>query len=266
MPLLELPTEIHIQVLSTLSLADMRVMMLVSAGWHYLIKTFLARKLHIGLLPYVNDPPAFRDTMRRTHSVISGSFALDFALHGTTRPPFAVSDLDVYCGVANAITVIEYLRRKESYLAVPLAFFPCVQWIDDYDGGIATVVRMLHPRGSKIDIICSSRISALHPLSYFWSTAVMSFLTADGFCSAYHSLTERGISCINPSREVTPRVKRCIKKYETRGFIIDDFGGNQVRVDSNAKEKFLTDTAPRLLRTPLMFLTRTMPVQRHRRT
>lgn len=206
----------------------MRALMLVNVGWRWLVHNFLSRKYHIALLPYVTDPSAFRDVLRHSHSVISGSFALDFGLHGTTRPSFKVNDIDIYSGVANSITIINYLRRQEGYLAIPLSISPCSPWIDDYDGGIACVVRMLHPHGKKIDVICSARPSALHPLSYFWGTLVMSFLTSDGYCSAYHDMTVRGIGCINPSRLMTPRVKRCIKKYEERGFKIGQFDISEV--------------------------------------
>lgn len=202
--------------------------MFVSAGWHSLIKSCLSRKYNIGLLPFVDKPSSLRDVLRSSHSIISGSFAVDFCLHGTTRPLINVSDLDIYCGVSSAITVIEYLRRQEGYLALPMSFLPALHWIDDYDGGISSVIRMLHPRGSKIDVICSARISALHPLCSFWGTAVMLFLTADGFCSPYHKLTVQGIACLNPSRTVTPRIRRCIAKYEKRGFSVGGFDTNQV--------------------------------------
>lgn len=214
MHVLELPLEIHIHILSVLPLVDMRVLMLVNVGWRWLTQSFLSRKYDIALRPYIIDPPAFRDALRQSHSVISGSFALEFGLHGTTRPMFDFGDIDIYTGIANAITIVEYLRQREGYLAIPLAITPCLPWIDDYDGGIACVIRMLHPRRTKIDVICSARISALHPITYFWGTLVMSFLTADGYCSAYHTMTVRGIGCMNPSRLVSPRIKRCIKKYE----------------------------------------------------
>lgn len=228
MHLLDLPLELLIHVLSSLPISHMRSLMLVNTGWRWLVQRFLSRKYHLALLPYLKDPSSFRDVLRRSHSVISGSFALEFSLHGTTRPPINVGDIDIYAGVANSITIIEHLRREEGYLAIPLSILPCISYIDDYDGGIAAVVRMLHPRGTKIDVICSSRISALHPITFFWSTAVMSFLTADGFCSAYHALTERGIACLNPSRDLTPRIRRCMTKYERRGFKIGNFDINEV--------------------------------------
>ncbi|EIM85261.1 uncharacterized protein STEHIDRAFT_111872 [Stereum hirsutum FP-91666 SS1] len=227
MHLLDLPLELLIHVLSSLPIRHMQSLMLVNTGWRWLVQQFLSRKYHITLLPYIKDPSSFRDVLRRSHSVISGSFALEFSLHGTTRPPINVGDIEIYAGVANTITIIEHLRREEGYLAIPLSILPCISYIDDYDGGIAAVVRMLHPRGTKIDVICSLRISALHPITFFWSTAIMSFLTSDGFCSAYHALTERGIACLNPSRDLTPRIRRCITKYEQRGFKIGRFDLNE---------------------------------------
>lgn len=231
MNLLALPLELLIQVLSSIPLRDMHSLLLVNTSWRWLVQSFLSRKYQLALLPYITDPSSFRDVLRNSHSVISGSFALDFSLHGTTRPSIDVGDIDIYAGVANAITIIEYLRRQEGYLAIPLSFLPCISFIDDYDGGIAAVVRMLHPRGTKIDVICSSRISALHPLAFFWGTVVMAFLTSDGFCSAYQMLTECGIVCLNPSRDMTPRIRRCIKKYQRRGFTIGAFDTNKVHLN-----------------------------------
>ncbi|EIM87307.1 uncharacterized protein STEHIDRAFT_156288 [Stereum hirsutum FP-91666 SS1] len=56
----------------------------------------------------------------------------------------------------------------------------------------------------------------------------MSFLTADGFCSAYYSLALKGIGCLNPSRQNTIPLKSRVKKYKRMGFRIVDFDDREV--------------------------------------
>lgn len=189
---------------------------------------FLQRKYDHVLRPYITHRRLFRGMMRHTRSVISGSTAVDFGLHGLVAPSFLPSDLDIYTGVAHAITVIHHLRFIEGYTANPLSSFPAGLVIDDYDGGIASIVRMTQPGRPKIDVICSARISALHPLSFFWSTIPMTFLTADGFCTAYPQLLFKLRGCFNPTRCNTTRVQRCMTKYQSRGFDVQTFAHNHV--------------------------------------
>lgn len=202
--------------------------MRTNKAFRTICRQFLQRKYDLFLRPYIDDRHKFRALLRHTRSVISGSTAVDFGLHGLTAPAFNSSDLDIYVGAAHALPVIQHLRSVEGYSAIPLSSSPPHLLIDDYDGGIASVVRMVHPHRPKIDVVCSARISALHPLGFFWSTIPMTYLTADGFCTAYPQLFFELRGCLNPARCGTDRVKRCLKKYQERGFSVDTFSFNFV--------------------------------------
>lgn len=204
--------------------------MLASKGCRTICRHFLQRKYDLFLRPWIDDRRSFRMLLRHTNSVISGSAAVDFGLHGLSAPPFTPNDLDLYVGAAHALAVIQHLRFVEGYTAIPLSSSPPHLLLDDYHGGIATVVRMVRRHRPKIDVICSARISALHPLGFFWSTIPMTFLSADGFCTAYPQLFFKLLGCYNPARCTTERVRQCVQKYRARGFAVHTFLFNFVSI------------------------------------
>lgn len=90
--------------------------------------------------------------------------------------------------------------------------------------GAARIVR-LRRGDTRVDIICSKTDAALHPISYFWGTAVMNYLGADRVGCAYPLLTFQHKCLVTPVARIdgapaSKRVERCIGKYEERGYVV----------------------------------------------
>lgn len=77
--------------------------------------------------------------------------------------------------------------------------------------------------GQRIDIIPSINASPLFPISFFWASHLMNYLTADSFCAAYPEYTFAQRAVLSPvqlidHRYPSPEIVRVIRKYEDRGY------------------------------------------------
>ncbi|KAI0312260.1 hypothetical protein OF83DRAFT_1176814, partial [Amylostereum chailletii] len=147
------------------------------------------------LCKWVNDAGAFRELLCCTGSIVSGSAALAYAMSATTfMNTWTPMDMDVYCSVATAVSVVDWFVRTQSYTYLP-AFANVSGDVDDeayfmeYHGGIAGVVHLTCSDGRSVDIICSKTPSPMYPLPHFWGTLVLNYLTADSLVVAYPQLT-----------------------------------------------------------------------------
>ncbi|KAL1941336.1 hypothetical protein VTO73DRAFT_7153 [Trametes versicolor] len=178
----------------------------------------LTQRFLTALSPFLRQPVVFRNILRLTSAIISGSTALH-VLDIDRAHDWTPSDLDIYVPVHNARRLISYLCVEEGYSAYDTdnskyPYYP--------PSGMRGVTH-LRRSGLEIDIIQSSTRSALHPLPYFWSTHVMNYLTADSFCIAYPDFTLRGHGLFNPVQLVDfeyprPRTLSVVKKYTDRGY------------------------------------------------
>ncbi|KAH9848188.1 hypothetical protein C2E23DRAFT_709698, partial [Lenzites betulinus] len=155
--------------------------------------------------------------LRLTSSVVSGSSALhvlDFARSHSWQP----ADLDIYTPRHAVQPMLDYLRLQESYV---------VHTADNtvylYDN--PAIERVIHlRRGQKeIDVIQSSSPSPLLPIPHFWSSHLMNYLTADGYCMAYPQYTLAGQGLLSPVQLIDlqlppPRTLNAMKKYSVRGY------------------------------------------------
>ncbi|KAI9061415.1 hypothetical protein FKP32DRAFT_1540303, partial [Trametes sanguinea] len=170
MPYMDLPTLCRFKQTSSTSLR-----------W---VEGFLDREFNASLRPYVRAPILFRNTLRMLHGVISGSFALAFVSRNNT-PEFEPADLDIYVGRSYAKRLASYLIQVEGYVPDDNDSHPYIS------RGYTEVIGM--SRGAvRVQVIQSETSSALYPLAHFWSSHVMNFLTADGFCVCYPAYTFQG--------------------------------------------------------------------------
>ncbi|EIM82862.1 uncharacterized protein STEHIDRAFT_160483 [Stereum hirsutum FP-91666 SS1] len=204
---------------------------LASKFWYYAVKNYLRRKHTQLLRKYVDDEEAFRSLMRRTGTIISGSEALDFVLHGTSCPPVHAHDMDIYANSLYALSIVLHLRDLEGYrVIVERRLSGLGELIGDYGAGVVSVTTLVNVgRGTKLQVVCVARLSAVHQISLFWSTLVMNFLTADGFSMAYPSLTLRGIGLVSTISNSGISKNACIAKYIDRGFTIVGFEADVYR-------------------------------------
>lgn len=223
-----LPLELMTYIAMLLSLQDLYHLMRTNKAHRATCRDYLQRRYAKLLRPYIDDQESFRAMLRHTRSVISGSTAVAFGVNGLMDKPFTPNDLDIYASIVHGVTVIQHLRRVEGYNAFIPKLTQVSLSIDDYHGGIATVIRLVHSTKPKIDVICSTRISALHPLCFFWSTIPMTYLTADGFCTAYPGPFFAREGFFHPIQCERPKVKECMEKYIDRGFHVSNFPQNEV--------------------------------------
>lgn len=210
--ILELILE-HCSVPSLFSLAS------ASSEHMLLVHSHFKRRSRNMVRPFVQSPESLFSVLKWTRSVISGSSALQYYLPTLT---WTARDLDLYTPSENAEFLAAYFKA-EGYSQV-------FRWRDEglnqvYSDmeGIGDVITL--KRGAyMVDIVESLTSSAMSCIFRFHSTAVMNFISAQGFFSAYPTLTASYCSFANPNAYGTGVGGPCMKiqmayaKYVDRGF------------------------------------------------
>ncbi|KAI0349345.1 hypothetical protein OH77DRAFT_1381500, partial [Trametes cingulata] len=168
--------------------------------------------------------------LRSTEAVLGGSAALKLFCNGFDD----VGDYDIFVPSWAHDEVVWYLSAEEHYAiddtsvvdnrGRPMYSDP------NYLTGISRVTTLRRP-STAVDIIASTDDCATTPLRTSWTTLLMNFVTADGACCAYPSLTaqHRGLfhmgRILDPSypHDGTPTDVAGMNKYIKRGF---SFGGH----------------------------------------
>ncbi|KAH7906870.1 hypothetical protein BJ138DRAFT_977368, partial [Hygrophoropsis aurantiaca] len=156
--------------------------------------------------------------MLRTHSsVVSGSVALHYFDPSECWRPV---DMDIYVPAGRRKRVLHFLETAGYY---PVDRDRAVK--PDYGDncGIISVTTVCN--GDKtIDVISACSHISIAPIFRFHLSAVMNFLSADGFFCAYPSLTaERGAIYNRTSyvdEEPTPPTIHAYVKYANRGYTL----------------------------------------------
>ncbi|KAI0052232.1 hypothetical protein FA95DRAFT_1472703, partial [Auriscalpium vulgare] len=214
--------------------------------WERTSKLVLIGRWEAYLLGFVDDPARFRGVLRTTASVASGSTVLHFLMKNS--PLDAVwepGDLDVFCPITSAETLLEHLTNIEGYRNKNPTHTVCAdedEYMGDNTGGLFQVVHLERPDGKEIDLVVSSRQTPLWALTYFWGTLVLSYISADTICVAYPLWTLAGVGRLHPERSSFFQAKRCVAKYTERGFQLLQF-------DSKDKTTYHSKYCPHLLRT-----------------
>lgn len=200
-------------------------------AWHDLIVTELYLAFMTTLSSITPNPPAFREMMRSTNTIISGSTALHYLLrHPHSWYP---SDVDLLVPAGQMDIVVNFICQ------LPGAN---VMWdvgdnedVDDDDDdeeeegngypqlfhiGFVRLVKVVTSMG-HFDIMQSREPSAFNPIPYYWGTHVMNALTADQIYCAYPTFTfrQQGIVTIG---QTLPRTMNIVTKYRQRGFHLYD--------------------------------------------
>ncbi|KAI0067108.1 hypothetical protein BV25DRAFT_1783243, partial [Artomyces pyxidatus] len=230
----DVANDIILYICAVCTLQDLCLLRSSAKRLRRVVDYYLRMSWQSTLRQYVNNALEFRSLLRDNRAVVSGSTVLEFVLRGNDSPVnWHSTDLDIYCPLTTAASIVDYLIEKESFRIVQ--DYSERDRTDDveheYDNGaIGSVTTMASPTGRKVDIIASTRNSALLPITYFWGTIVANYITADSICLAYPRLTLKGIGAVNPVRMPAPRVAACIEKYAARGFTLVDFGVGPARV------------------------------------
>jgi hypothetical protein len=184
-------------VMSHLPLIDVVALGNTNRNLRAQVPSHLTRAFHALLQHYFPDHIAFRQAMRDTGAVISGSSALAFIMrddHWTAK------DLDIYVPSGDAATrLFHHLESIQGFKHTVLrGGMPAKDYEKVGSGCIRRVHKFLKRQGADeagqdmtltVDLIESDTNSSVKPLTSFHSTLVMNYLTADSVVVLYPSLT-----------------------------------------------------------------------------
>jgi hypothetical protein len=198
---------------------------------HYIIvRDHLYRRSRDIVRPFVDIPDNMFYVLHWTKSVISGSSALRFMMP-VSNTPWRPQDLDIYTPHRQSSSVVNFLRF-EGYTETFRLRNGSSTNNNNYNisGGLFDVITMTKGTVS-IDIMESATANIIPCITRFHITAVMNFISANGFFSAYPTLTAShyalaGPLGYSPAAEPSPRTVDCYSKYERRGFDINGISNN----------------------------------------
>ncbi|KAI0050698.1 hypothetical protein FA95DRAFT_1486884 [Auriscalpium vulgare] len=212
-------------------LADLMQLRSTCRWWRNNVDRHVKNAVHKELRAYVITPHAFRNVLRASRAVISGSWALGLAMRRTDQGDMDIGDMDVYTPLSSQRGVVGYLRFVEGYQVVRVQrdFDSLLVYDDLYHcSSIEAVTAMVHPvTNRKIDVIAALNNAPLQPVRHFWTTALTNYVSADSICITYPNLTLNGIGCINPDAADDDNIDVLSAKYSTRGFAIGTFEHNK---------------------------------------
>lgn len=233
---IEAETSSKDELLKHMSIKDMVVMSAISSDLQTMVSRHLKDSWEELLGHFFPCPSEFRDALRTSRSVVSGSVALWFVCGGPLS--WFPNDCDIYTPLGESASVATFLQTRAGYSIDEEK----MNWLlrnqnnltmgdTDYpecDGAISVIASVLHltnqTLGKYVDIIESNTVSSLQPIPRFWSTLQASYISADNLCVAYPYLTFNNIGCVTPTGYTPIRtVLDAILKYRKRGFIIDEF-------------------------------------------
>lgn len=188
-----------------------------STAHHILVRKHIYRRSRLLVRPFVSIPDNLFLIMKLSNSVISGSSALQFMLPFTSQN-WTCHDLDIYTPITHGLLMTNFLKL-EGYRVLRTSKAQSSYRPGNFD------VTTMKKGNLSIDIVVVHGASFFTVISRFHLTCVMNFLSADGFFSAYPTLTASGYSIVShlsfaEHGALTPRrpTVRSYRKYRERGF------------------------------------------------
>ncbi|KAI0652106.1 hypothetical protein C8Q79DRAFT_78239 [Trametes meyenii] len=185
------------------------------------------RRRHNDVLAQIShNPGGFQTLLRRTRAIIGGSRAVAFFY---AHAAFEPSNTDLFVPEPSVDEFVDFFKL-EGFVVDSVVTGPNVvpatpahkQHVATFGAGVSTIT-CLH-RGNDVVNIYSTPGAATEPLTYTWTTLLMSFLIADGACCAYPLLSTIGHGLFHSARIMDPALADgtnliAINKYtEGRGF------------------------------------------------
>lgn len=196
------------------SIPDLRLLAATNSVYHDIVFNHIPTRANDLFHAFDMDPVLMRDTLRLTHSVVSGSSALAVVMPWSFRP----NDLDIYVPSTYSAQLLNLLHQRFDYVQIPLTH--------DYSTSddIAAVYNM-KKRNNLIQVIATTWENPLRTIYHFHSTAVMNFISAQGIYCAYPRLTTQYCGLMNRHQiartgQTAAAVYAIIKKYRDCGFAL----------------------------------------------
>lgn len=165
--------------------------------------------------PFVSIPENLFLILKLSHSAISGSSALRFMLPATSHE-WQCKDLDIYSPASRDDIVISFFMLEGYNISTQ------AKSDQPYQDGSFTVTTMTKGHLS-VDIIRMAHPSFFTVISRFHLSCLMNFISADGFFSAYPTLTDSEFSLVSRLAFVQDGAPKnstveSYRKYHRRGF------------------------------------------------
>lgn len=211
------------------------------------VKNYLVRRIQAMLKQWFDKPILFRDAMRHTNTVISGSTALAFAIGADWES----HDLDLWTprGMSRQ-TMVAHLVHVEGYtittvyenghqvpvgggddpVTLPIAAGGPVAYQNNRIRSVTKLCKMVFDKKHGfdmprfVDVVESATEHAISPILKFHSSIVMNWITADSIVVTYPKLTFAKMAIVNERIHISrSRQKLWRDKYTERGiqFLVD---------------------------------------------
>lgn len=233
------------EILDNCTLPDVLSVSHASKSLQPAVMAYISRRVDRSLKSWFSNRLAFRQELRDSSAIVSGSFVLALA----TSPSWIPRDLDVYVGSTHGfITLSHYFKEREGFIDPtqpnpldPMHAHPDAQppYPQDHDnpslpqGGFANYCRLaktvqLNEQAEYmfIDLI---QTQSRHPANFvlrFPASCVMNWLTANEIVMTYPDITCNNVALLRPhclpstSGAAKAKEDAWLMKYKDRGFQI----------------------------------------------
>ena len=164
--------------------------------------------------PFVPNVDAFSEALRRHGAVISGSTALYFFIPCNSWFP---NDLDIYVSYDEFPALVRTLENDPAlqFRAVPPSEgFPLPTSISL---DVAEIRKLSTPSRRVVDVIRSRRSTPVSPLTQFWTSMLVNFVTPDVAVSTFPRMVFKGRGYIK-ELGMSTRDEAAMRKYMSRTF------------------------------------------------
>ncbi|GJE97115.1 hypothetical protein PsYK624_133260 [Phanerochaete sordida] len=186
-----------------------------------IVQASFARRLETFFECFTDEPKVFREIMRSTVTVLSGSACVRFLRPTDDWEP---GDFDFYCSYEGFPRFLAYVRGE---LGGRVVDHEMVSLQDEIRGGPPTAGRALVARGVcdririvldgvLLDVHRSATETPLTAVAHYTNTLLTNYVSADVFCIAYPWTFDDAV-CIMTD-ESTPDSRMQEDRYTERGF------------------------------------------------
>ena len=183
--------------------------------WRHFVHNEIRLSYHRMLARFCPCPIAFREMMRKTHAIITGSTALHYLLRLPEQ--WTPGDVDIVAPPNHFDTVLKFIINLPDAAVLRVIGDDNEEYNSLTDIGIIRLVKVVTPQ-AKFDIMKSATSSPFNPLPLYWGTHVMNALTGDSFCCAYPTLTLRRRGILRADVDLDIPTVTAVDKYHDRGF------------------------------------------------
>ena len=202
----------------------------ITLEFHTMIATFT---------PYATS---FRDMLRTTGSIITGSTVLHFLMRQPEH--WTPGHVDIITPKGQFETVLNHiLSESGAKVTKPAAEVETGETLAEKTGTIRQI--RVKTDLAKFSISESATMSPFHPIPFLWATHLMNALTYDACICAYPMLTLRNQSLITDKSYAT--LQREVKRYTSLGFTLFEEAQQVANVKNTCVELLVCPKRERMI-------------------